>query len=68
MATMNRIYTWLGVDFIPETETAMSSWLQQSRQKRAGKPHQYSLEQFGFNETRIQDFFAQYYERYADYL
>ena len=68
MATMNRIYTWLGVDFIPETEATMSTWLQKSRLKRAGKPHQYSLEQFGLNETRIQDFFAQYYERYADYL
>ena len=68
MATINRIYTWLMEDFKPETETAMSSWLHQSRLKRSGKPHKYSLDQFGFNDAQIQDCFAQYYERYADYL
>jgi hypothetical protein len=68
METMNRIYTWLMDDLRPETETAMSNWLHQSRMKRSGKPHKYSLDQFGFNDTQIQDCFAQYYERYADYL
>jgi len=68
ITTVNKIYNWLGVDFTPETETSMSRWLGESKLKQEGEPHQYSLEQFGLNETRIQDCFAQYYERYTDYL
>jgi hypothetical protein len=36
--------------------------------KQEGKPHQYSLDQFGLNETRIRDCFTHYYERYTNYL
>ena len=68
MTTVNKIYNWLGVDFTPETETSMSRWLGESKLKQEGEPHQYSLEQFGLNETRIKDCFAQYYERYTDYI
>ena len=68
ITTVNKIYNWLGVDFTPETETSMSRWLGESKLKQGGEPHQYSLEQFGLNETRIKDCFAQYYERYTDYI
>jgi hypothetical protein len=46
----------------------MSGWLEKSKLKLEGKPHQYSLEQFGLDEARIRDSFARYYERYTDYL
>ncbi len=66
--TVNKIYNWLGVDFTTEAETAMSGWLEKSKLKLEGKPHQYSLEQFGLDEARIRDSFDRYYERYTDYL
>ena len=68
MTTVGNIYKWLGVDFTPATETAMSDWLDKSKLKQEGEPHQYSLDQFGLNETRIRDCFTQYYERYTNYL
>jgi hypothetical protein len=66
--TVNKIYNWLGVDFTHETKISMSNWLDVSKLKQESETHQYSLDQFGLNETRIQDCFAGYYERYADYL
>lgn len=68
MTTVGNIYKWLGVDFTPATETAMSNWLDKSKLRQEGEPHQYSLDQFGLNETRIRDCFTQYYERYTNYL
>ena len=68
MTTVGNIYKWLGVDFTPATKTAMSNWLDKSKLKQEGEPHQYSLDQFGLNETRIRDCFTQYYERYTNYL
>ena len=68
MTTLNKIYNWLGVDFTHETKISMSNWLDINKLKQENEPHQYSLDQFGLNETRIQDCFARYYERYADYL
>ena len=66
--TLTQIYKWLGVDINNEIQSDISSWLKNSKRKRTGKAHNYSLEQFNLTETKIQNEFNHYYDRYADYL
>jgi hypothetical protein len=66
--TLIQIYKWLGIDINNETQSNISDWLGNSKRKRIGKTHQYSLEQFNLTETKIQDEFNHYYDRYADYI
>jgi hypothetical protein len=66
--TLTQIYKWLGVDINNEIQSDISSWLENSKRKRAGKAHHYSLEQFNLTETKIQNEFNHYYDRYEDYV
>ena len=66
--TINQIYKWLGFDINNEIQSDISSWLENSKRKRVGKAHHYSLEQFNLTETKIQNEFNHYYDRYADYI
>ena len=66
--TLTQIYKWLGVDINNEIQSDISSWLKNSKRKRTGKAHNYSLEQFNLTETKIQNEFNHYYDRYEDYI
>ena len=66
--TLTQIYKWLGVDINNEIQSDISSWLKNSKRKRTGKAHNYSLEQFNLTETKIQGEFNHYYDRYEDYV
>jgi len=66
--TLTQIYKWLGVDINNEIQSDISSWLKNSKRKRTGKAHNYSLEQFNLTETKIQGEFNHYYDRYEDYI
>ena len=66
--TLTQIYKWLGVDINNEIQSDISSWLENSKRKRTGKAHHYSLEQFNLTETKIQNEFNHYYDRYEDYV
>ena len=66
--TINQIYKWLGVDINNEIQSDISSWLENSKRKRVGKAHHYSLEQFNLTEKIIQNEFNHYYDQYADYI
>ena len=66
--TLTQIYKWLGVNINNEIQSNISSWFENSIRKRTGKPHHYSLEQFNLTETKIQNEFNHYYDRYADYI
>ena len=66
--TINQIYKWLGVDINNEIQSDISSWLENSKRKRVGKAHHYSLEQFNLTEKIIQNEFNHYYDHYADYI
>ena len=66
--TITQIYKWLGVDINNEIQSDISSWLENSKRKRVGKAHHYSLEQFNLTEKIIQNEFNHYYDQYADYI
>ena len=68
MNTLNQIYKWLGVNINNEIQSNISSWLENSKRKRVGKAHHYSLEQFNLTEKIIQNEFSHYYDRYAYYI
>ena len=68
MNTLNQIYKWLGVNNNNEIQSNISSWLENSKRKRVGKAHHYSLEQFNLTEKIIQNEFSHYYDRYAYYI
>ena len=68
MNTLNQIYKWLGVNINNEIQSNISSWLENSKRKRVGKAHHYSLEQFNLTEKIIQNTFSHYYDRYAYYI
>ena len=66
--TLTQIYKWLGVDINNEIQSDISSWLENSKRKRVGKAHHYSLGQFNLTEKIIQNEFNHYYDQYADYI
>ena len=68
MHTTELIYQWLDVDFNKEVKTDISNWLVKSKNKRKGKPHLYSLEQFGLSENKIKNEFESYYDMYNEYI
>ena len=68
MNTLNQIYKWLGVNINNEIQSNISSWLENSKRKRVGKAHHYSLEQFNLTEKIIQNEFSHYYDRYVYFI
>ena len=63
IATMRRLYAWLGDDFTPEVEAGMRAWLQANPQGKWGK-HAYRLEQWGLSPQTLAPYFADYLSEY----
>lgn len=59
IATMRRLYAWLGDDYTPQTEAAMRQWLADNPQGKWGK-HAYKLEQWGLSPETLAPLFADY--------
>lgn len=66
--TSKNIYNWLGVELTSDVDVNISNWLTESKRKRAGKPHLYSLDQFGLDDGDVKNKFSQYYEKYSAYI
>ncbi|MDB5447326.1 MAG: sulfotransferase family protein [Phenylobacterium sp.] len=63
IATMRRLYAWLGDAFTPEVEAGMRAWLQANPQGKWGK-HAYRLEQWGLSPEKLRPHFADYLAEY----
>lgn len=60
---MRRIYAWLGMTLSDSVEAAMLAWRAGDNDRQSARP-KYSLEDFGWTESSIEPFFAEYLERY----
>jgi hypothetical protein len=67
IATTAAIYDALGEEFTAEAEAAMSAHSAEHRQNRFGT-HTYALEEWGLERVQLEDRFAPYLTRYADFL
>ncbi len=65
IGTVRSIYAQIGWEFTAEAEAAMSVWLAQNKQHKAGK-HNYSLEQFGLDSAQIRRSFTVYSSRFLE--
>ena len=65
IGTVRSIYAQIGWEFTAEAEAAMSVWLAQNKQHKAGK-HNYSLEQFGLDSDQIRRSFTVYSGRFLE--
>jgi hypothetical protein len=63
IASMRRLYAWLGDEFTPEVESAMRRWLTDNPQGKWGK-HAYKLDQWGLSEATLRPLFADYLSQY----
>ena len=63
IGAMRGVYDWLGDDFTPEVEAAMSGWLGVRRQAQLGE-HKYSLADFDLTQAQLRPLFEEYVERY----
>ena len=68
MNTLNHIYKWLKLDISKEIQSDTSTWLKNSRRKRVGNNHVYSLEQFKLSKSKIRNEFDQYYDWYKNFI
>jgi hypothetical protein len=60
---LRRVYQRIGRELTPEREQAMRRWAAaNARENRP--PHEYTLEQFGYTEDGIRQYFAEYRRRY----
>ena len=63
LTEIQKIYDFIGMDFTPEARAEMEQW--QDFNKRELRPaHDYTLEQYGFTETGLEQQFARYREKY----
>jgi hypothetical protein len=62
-----RLYGRLGLELTDETRDAMIAYLNNRPREKYGK-HSYSLDQFGLGPDKLAPLFAEYGERYRDYL
>ncbi|MBW2363376.1 MAG: sulfotransferase [Deltaproteobacteria bacterium] len=65
LAQVERIYSAIGAELIPEARGAMERWLRADRRNEKPK-HRYSAEQFGLSETTICAAFTDYMDRFID--
>jgi len=63
IASMRRLYAWLGDELTPEAEASMRRWLQENPQGKWGK-HAYKLDQWGLSEETLRPLFADYLSQY----
>jgi hypothetical protein len=68
VGTVKRIYGWADMEMSEPSEESMTTWLEQSEQRRKKNPHQYSLEQFGLTDRAIQKKFKNYYDQYGEFI
>jgi hypothetical protein len=64
LAQVRRIYAFLERELTPEMERAMQRWVD-TNPREGRPPHEYTLEQFGFSEAGIQEYFAEYRRRFV---
>ena len=67
IGTVASIYAELGEEFTSEAESAMRTHSAEHRKDRFGS-HSYSLEEWGLDRRELDDRFAPYLTRYADFL
>lgn len=67
VATTASIYERLGEEFTPEAEAAMRAHSAEHRKDRFGS-HSYSLEEWDLDRGALEERFAPYLTRYADFL
>jgi hypothetical protein len=63
LGEVRRIYAFIGRELTPECERAMRRWVE-SHPREGRPPHEYTLEQFGFSEAGIEEYFAEYRRRF----
>ena len=63
VGTVRRIYERFHMEFTPEFEEAMQSWLAENRRHKRGK-HVYTLEEFGLDAARLREAFRDYRSRF----
>ena len=64
MPVIREIYRRSGRVLMAETEQAMREWERNNEQGKHGK-HNYSLEEFGLDETKVSTAFAEYNRRFS---
>ncbi len=64
LATVRRIYSWLGIELSAEAEKRMQSYMRQNPQHKLGR-HVYSLADFGLEQTAVESAFADYRRRFS---
>jgi hypothetical protein len=67
LETVKQIYQNLGREVSSEAIVAMENWLAENRQHKSGK-HNYSLQQFGLEPENIGRVFAQYTNRFNEFV
>jgi Sulfotransferase family len=63
MGTITRVYTWLGLELTPNTQTAMSAWSEKNRSGAHGA-HRYTAEQFGLDNATLRSQFKEYTDHF----
>lgn len=64
-AAMRRVYDFSGIEFTPETEHALGTWLTNSEKENRHGGHRYSLEDFGTTAKEVDTRMMFARERYA---
>ncbi|MEM6723291.1 MAG: sulfotransferase [Bacteroidota bacterium] len=67
MQEIERIYAFLGYELTPSAKAAMEKTRSSNKKHKYGK-HQYQLSDFNLTEVEINQKFAQYLDRYQNYL
>lgn len=63
IATVKKIYQKFDLDYTPEFEERMITYLQNNKQGKYGR-HKYSLEEYGFDAREIFEEFRTYVDHY----
>ena len=65
--TLARIYDYFGLDLTHEARAAMQTYLDSRPRDKYGT-HSYSLDQFGLTAQGLEPLFADYLQRFADFI
>ncbi|HTZ69122.1 MAG TPA: sulfotransferase [Acetobacteraceae bacterium] len=63
MTQMKELYTWLGDEWTEAAEQGMHTWLANNPQGRFGT-HDYALSEWGFSDSDLKPYFADYLKEY----
>lgn len=67
LGSVEETLKFLGMDFTEEDRRSVEQWMADNRREKHGR-HRYSLEDFGLTEQGVNEQFAGYIGRFADYL